>query len=544
MNRFKRVLSGTSAAVLSLSSLLTLGFTGVAHAAVQTCTWTGAGTDNKFSTVANWSNCGGAAPAAGDIIKFYAGDITSGHDKLTNDLNVDLGGVETIYDIPSGQTPATYGLWVSQLSIADGGYVSTLSTNNGMNYSLMIGDGTSWGSVVGKGNLELRGYSPDSSYDVAGVLKIAKVSTGDSVVVRVLPGSKVGSIDVAGSGSVVFGDQTKDVTTLNISVPVTVEAGSQASLHFLSACAELAMTGTTIAAGCKQSQATTINYSGNLTLNETTNFSSYSDTTVNMTGTVSGADKIVRSSGSGPLNIGGSKIVTPAKTTNYTGSKDTESVTVVENETATMSSGAVRSSATVETGGLIKGVGSFKYGLMVYPGGTVAPGMSPGCLTSDTLYLSGVYQFELGGTDPCTGYDQLIVNNASSAATAVTLTNSTSVLSTSRYNGYTPNQGQSFVIINQAGSAAVSGNFKDLPEGATFTQNGVVFKITYKGGTGNDVVLTVQNQPTAPDTGFALASANPLLTLGATAGAALLLLGMARKTRPAHARAHTARRRK
>lgn len=32
MRRFKRVLNGTSAAVLMLSSLISMGFTGVAHA--------------------------------------------------------------------------------------------------------------------------------------------------------------------------------------------------------------------------------------------------------------------------------------------------------------------------------------------------------------------------------------------------------------------------------------------------------------------------------------------------------------------------------
>ena len=93
MKRFKRVLSGTSAAVLSLSSLLTMGFTGVAHAAVQTCTWTGAGTDNNFSTVANWSNCGGGAPLAGDIIRFD--QVQASVVALVNDLNVNLGGLVT-----------------------------------------------------------------------------------------------------------------------------------------------------------------------------------------------------------------------------------------------------------------------------------------------------------------------------------------------------------------------------------------------------------------------------------------------------------------
>jgi hypothetical protein len=167
--------------------------------------------------------------------------------------------------------------------------------------------------------------------------------------------------------------------------------------------------------------------------------------------------------------------------------------------------------------------------------------MSPGCLTTDRLTLSGDYSFELGGTDPCTGYDQIKVTNTI-LTYATTSFGADATITTSRFNGYTPKQGQTFSIIEVAGSQAVDGTFKGLPEGATFEQNGVVFKISYKGGDGNDVVLTVQNQPTAPDTGFALLSANPLLTLGATAGAAAVLVAMARKTRPAHARVHARRR--
>ncbi|MCA9327005.1 hypothetical protein KDA14_00585, partial [Candidatus Saccharibacteria bacterium] len=60
--RLSRIFSSTSAAVLSLSTLLTLGFSGVAHAATFTCTWAGGGGDSNFSTAGNWTGCNGAAP--------------------------------------------------------------------------------------------------------------------------------------------------------------------------------------------------------------------------------------------------------------------------------------------------------------------------------------------------------------------------------------------------------------------------------------------------------------------------------------------------
>ena len=51
--------------------------------------------------------------------------------------------------------------------------------------------------------------------------------------------------------------------------------------------------------------------------------------------------------------------------------------------------------------------------------------------------------------------------------------------------------GQVFTIVNNTGSGIVSGTFGNLPEGASVSANGVTFKISYVGGTGNDVTLTV-----------------------------------------------------
>ena len=182
------------------------------------------------------------------------------------------------------------------------------------------------------------------------------------------------------------------------------------------------------------------------------------------------------------------------------------------------------------TGGLLKGTNTVdtKLGVLnVYSGATVAPGMSPGCIVATMLTLSGTYQFELGGVDPCTGYDQLQTTDTVNASPVTLGTNS--VLATSRYNNYTPTEGQVFTIISVAGTHGVQGTFKDLAEGATFTQNGVVFKISYVGGDGNDVTLTVQNQPTAPNTGFELLRSNPLVTALVTAMTVAILAGLGRK---------------
>jgi len=49
--------------------------------------------------------------------------------------------------------------------------------------------------------------------------------------------------------------------------------------------------------------------------------------------------------------------------------------------------------------------------------------------------------------------------------------------------------GTSYTLINNTGTGAVAGTFKNLSEMAMVTASGYNFRITYKGGTGNDVVL-------------------------------------------------------
>ncbi len=62
-------------------------------ALAASCTWTGGGSDTKFSTVANWTNCGGQAPQNGDSLVF--GSQTPSTYMPDNDLS---GGV-TFADI-------------------------------------------------------------------------------------------------------------------------------------------------------------------------------------------------------------------------------------------------------------------------------------------------------------------------------------------------------------------------------------------------------------------------------------------------------------
>ncbi|MEM6697278.1 MAG: T9SS type A sorting domain-containing protein [Bacteroidota bacterium] len=117
-------------------------------------------------------------------------------------------------------------------------------------------------------------------------------------------------------------------------------------------------------------------------------------------------------------------------------------------------------------------------------GSTLEPGSSPGCLNfnSDEDFSGVNFDLEIEGTSACTQYDQVAVEGT------VSLTNAVLNLS----GAYAPMDGESFVLIDNNGSAdAVIGTFTGLAEGATFIFNNAELGISYQGGDGNDVVLTV-----------------------------------------------------
>ncbi|MBX7053580.1 MAG: carboxypeptidase regulatory-like domain-containing protein [Pyrinomonadaceae bacterium] len=117
-------------------------------------------------------------------------------------------------------------------------------------------------------------------------------------------------------------------------------------------------------------------------------------------------------------------------------------------------------------------------------GASISPGNSPGIINSGNLTLGAgsTTNMELNGLSVGTQYDQLNVSGT------VTINPTASLNPTL---GFTPVAGNSFTIINNDGGDAVSGTFFGLPEGTVFYVLTTAFKISYIGGTGNDVVLTV-----------------------------------------------------
>ncbi|HZK09352.1 MAG TPA: BspA family leucine-rich repeat surface protein [Bacteroidales bacterium] len=137
--------------------------------------------------------------------------------------------------------------------------------------------------------------------------------------------------------------------------------------------------------------------------------------------------------------------------------------------------------------------------------GILAPGQSPGQLAINGNFAIGsgdALEIEINGfTTAGTDYDQLVVNGT------VDITDATLTL-VDNFAGSLP-EGHIFTIINNTGTGAVVGTFNGLPEGTAMSFNGQGLVISYNGGDGNDVVLTVSS----------MAITNPFITTWETTSA-------------------------
>ena len=140
------------------------------------------------------------------------------------------------------------------------------------------------------------------------------------------------------------------------------------------------------------------------------------------------------------------------------------------------------STYVIASGVTLKGTGTYTTPIAVQSGATIAPGNSPGIIGTGDLTLAGgsTATFEIDGTTAGSGYDQINVTGT------VTISGATLDLDI----GYSSVEGDSYVLINNDGTDAVTGTFDGLAEGATLTLSGRTYQISYAGGTGNDVTLT------------------------------------------------------
>jgi autotransporter-associated beta strand protein len=128
--------------------------------------------------------------------------------------------------------------------------------------------------------------------------------------------------------------------------------------------------------------------------------------------------------------------------------------------------------------------GTGNVGPIAVGAGRVAPGLSPGLLTSRAIVIGAGFplSIELNGTTAGSGYDRLrVIGEVYFGGT---------VLDLSVSPGFTPPPLSTFLIVDNDGTDPVNGNFAGLDEGATVSVGSHSFRISYVGGDGNDIVLS------------------------------------------------------
>lgn len=590
MRVLKRVFSGTSAAVLALSSVMSVGISivapSIAHAAGgPTCEWdpAGSGDHASFNDAGNWQDyqtsggCSNAGlPAPGDYLLFDTTSLTANKTLNNNMIGLSVGGLifdgtNTSYyqytiggnaitvsgnitsstQYASGFVTADVSLG-SDATILSGGSGEVSLNNLDLNgHNLTIGEGTNFISAQIEGTLTGNG---DVSVANKGNFTLTKASA-----------SWQGDVTVASSGY--FEADGGDANALGASAnTVTVASGGVLGIYGMNGGTlpqdiTVGGTGGSGSPGALQTGnwGTT---SGNLTLSGTVTLTAdtvvHADSMLTLSGPLHGSFDLTSAVGmQGSLVVNSSDNQSNTKNGTYeapvTTNTDSDNlpnqyVGVGKNVTEIVD--GQRGYTFVDNGGLLEGTGQVS-DIYVSKGGTVAPGHSPGKLTvlnTLTLANGAIYQAQLKDTT-AGDFDQLVVGKSSdTTGNDVTLgdTNGNPTLNVELYDGYKMKAGDQFRIIDNLSGTAVKGTFNNLPEGATFSgPNSSVFKISYTAGDGNDVVLTVVTAPKTPDTGFGLVAAHPGATLGLTILAAGTIFAIARTNRkpaPARARANSKRR--
>ncbi len=177
-----------------------------------------------------------------------------------------------------------------------------------------------------------------------------------------------------------------------------------------------------------------------------------------------------------------------------TGDNTYTGTTQIEGGTLLVNGSQPASDINVLDLGTLGGTGTI--GRVTSTSGVVSPGSSAGTLTSSNVLFDAETELriELGET----GADRLNVHGK------VGLANASLVLSAV---GLLPTEGEQFPILSNDDTDAVSGTFAGLPEGATLSAGLRQFRISYEGGTGNDVVLIATNTATLRPTLSILATA-------------------------------------
>lgn len=514
------------------------------NAAPATFTWTGAAGDYKMSTAGNWKE--GQVPTEGSKLVFTCveGSTANGwRIEIQNDLTVALSGLEVkkLSSLPGGGQCANYKIDKMRFTPDaefTGDFTSIDNKDNHNKIPVVSVD-----TVTGLSNMKSNGFDgvfknklTINRFEVANAgcngmeyfVKAAEKIVGENASVR-LDGAN--NILIKNKGRLEISPFNNETSASKI----TFENGAMISYggHCI---ASLTTVG---------SDATTV-LSGDIVLNGDVEYKLEPNVTIKITGKLSGPGKFVAHRDNEGTILVESSNNTSSNTPNglygnahepkfikLDGDKPTEHVIVKKGETVLLNGSR---SMSVYEGGVISGDitgGDFD----VY--GVVSPGNnSISKITARTFALmeSSVYKMKILNKDH---YDQIDVSYGAGLANGR--------LDLTYLEGGVIKKGDTFTIINNRGTSPIDGSamFKDLPEGAEITVDGAIFKISYVGGDGNDVVLTALNDsvapkasvaskdpkaPKVPNTGGEKLAVNLIGAIAGIASAAALLIVAKRKS--------------
>lgn len=436
-----------------------------------TSTWSGASSDNFWTTAANWTN--NAAPSAGDDLVFPLG----------------VGRLSAYNDFPAktafnsiSLAGAGYSLDGSMVALSAGITVAAGVANNNVllpltltaDQAITVSNANFSSALFLRGSIDLGsntltfagpGYFQVQSL-ISGAGSLRKAGSGGALLYAA--NTFTGRVDVVGGTLSIYNPAvlgtTNGVTFVETNATLTL--GSSTPPYVVNEPLILAGTLGPVSVGAT--------WAGPITL-----ANAHAAVNVNSPSAPLTVGGLV--SGNGGLDKNGAGLLVLNANNTYAGT------TTVNNGTLQVN-GSQPVSPVLLTGGTLGGTGVV--GTVTVSGSfakTIAPGASVGVLTCGNVTLSSntTFAVELNGPAPGSGYSQLNVNGTIALSNALL-----NILP-----GFEPPVGTAFIIINNDGSDPVFGTFAGQPEGAILNGNGIPFQISYVGGDGNDVVLTRVSPP-------------------------------------------------
>jgi autotransporter-associated beta strand protein len=442
-------------------------------AATRTVTVSDAGTTLLVSGIV--SGAGGLTKAGTGTLALsaantYTGVTTIGAGSVEARSNAALGAVAGATIVSAGASLRINGtglaiaepLTLNGTGVANGGALRNLANNNTVSGAITLASAARINSDAGTLTV---------SNAISGATMGLTVGGAGNTTISGVIGTTTGTLTKDSTGILLLsavntytGATTVSGGTLRLGIANAVSAGSAVTV---AAGATLDMNGFSDTIGSLAGAGTvTSSAAGAVTLNAGGNNTStaFSGVIQNGAGTLA-----LTKTGTGTMTLSGNNT--------YTGLTTVSAGTLLVN-------GAQGSSAVSLNGGTLGGTGTVGAITSTAAGGTLAPGPAAGTgiLNSGNLNLSAgtpTFSVVLNGTTAGTNYDQVNVTGT------VNLTGS--VLSGSV--GFAATNGVTLILIANDGGDAVTGTFAGLAEGATTTISGQAFRVSYIGGTGNDVVL-------------------------------------------------------